>query len=136
MEGIDLWAILAGTGVMIAASLFGGFVFAFGAIADIARGRGGPQNDDDEIDKGLEAQLASPTTQLQLTVLSWMATMLGGATTGLMSAGGAVTLNAFIVGLIALGGAFLPAGPIPRRTLIFAGVMSVPCAMLGAILVT
>lgn len=125
---------------MVVASIVGGLIFAFGAIADTNRDLGKDESRTDEeheteVGNRLEAQLAAPMTQVQLVVLSFLATAVGGAVTALM-ADAAPLKNALVVGVVSFLGAFLPAGPIPRRTLLIAGVVSIPCALLGAMLVT
>lgn len=140
LSGLDLWAILAGIGAMVGASVAGGVLLSFGMISDAVKGASDSSDPrsasfEDDVEARMEAGLVDRSTLIQLVILSWGATMLGGALTASM-AGHAPIINALIVGLASFAGAFLPAGPIPRRIMIVAGIVAVPAALLGAAIVT
>lgn len=122
---------------MVVASVLGGVVFGIGASADAWRTLDDPDRmseaeKDARMEDRLQDQFTTPTALLQLAVLSCVAAMLGGAVTGLMVEA-RPGLNGLAVGIVSLAGALFPAGPIPRRVLVLAGIATVPFAVFGAL---
>lgn len=130
LGGVSLFAVAAGLIAALLASVVGALILSIGTIIQAQRSGSG---DPEDIQKALLDWLGDRNAQIQMAILSWMCTLLGGAVTGRLTPDAPVA-NGVVLGLFAVATGFLPAGPVPRRVLMTTAVVSLPCAVLGAIL--